>query len=199
MQDLVPQPGIEPGPPALGAQRLTPWTTGEVPTYSLFRSWWNLLCSQCSEISHWWGSNSIHWVPVGPFNLEIHVLVWSYFFLNWLVDFLHFFSFWNSYWVLAFWAGPLIYHLFSVLFSTSSSFCCTFWEISSLIFWLFYLVLHFWRKLPRALLNVLNCFSFPKRCFWYPDCSCYTAFCCFMDRISYPFGGLIGVFLLLFF
>ena len=31
MQDLVPRPGIEPGPPALGAQSLTHWTTREVP------------------------------------------------------------------------------------------------------------------------------------------------------------------------
>ena len=30
MQGLVPCPGIEPGPPALGAQRLSPWTTKEV-------------------------------------------------------------------------------------------------------------------------------------------------------------------------
>ena len=29
--DLVPRPGIEPGPPALGAQSLTHWTTREVP------------------------------------------------------------------------------------------------------------------------------------------------------------------------
>ena len=29
--DLVPWPGIEPGPPALGAQSLTHWTTREVP------------------------------------------------------------------------------------------------------------------------------------------------------------------------
>ena len=31
MQDLVPRPGIEPGPPALGVQSLTHWTTREVP------------------------------------------------------------------------------------------------------------------------------------------------------------------------
>ena len=30
MWDLVPQPGIEPGSPALGAQSLSHWTTGEV-------------------------------------------------------------------------------------------------------------------------------------------------------------------------
>ena len=34
MQDLVPQPGIEPGSPALRAQSLTHWTTREVPPYS---------------------------------------------------------------------------------------------------------------------------------------------------------------------
>ena len=32
MWDLVPQPGIEPGPPALGAQSLTHWATWEVPS-----------------------------------------------------------------------------------------------------------------------------------------------------------------------
>ena len=31
MRDLVPWPGIEPKPPALGAQSLTHWTTREVP------------------------------------------------------------------------------------------------------------------------------------------------------------------------
>ena len=32
MWDLAPWPGIEPGPPAVGAQRLSHWTTREVPT-----------------------------------------------------------------------------------------------------------------------------------------------------------------------
>ena len=32
MWDLVPQPGIEPRPPALGAQSLTHWATSEVPS-----------------------------------------------------------------------------------------------------------------------------------------------------------------------
>ena len=31
MQDLAPYPGIEPRPPALGAQSLSHWTTREVP------------------------------------------------------------------------------------------------------------------------------------------------------------------------
>ena len=31
MRDLRPQPGIEPGPPALGAWSLSHWTTREVP------------------------------------------------------------------------------------------------------------------------------------------------------------------------
>ena len=30
---LVPGSGIEPGPPALGTQRLSPWTAREVPPY----------------------------------------------------------------------------------------------------------------------------------------------------------------------
>ena len=36
MWDLVPQPGIEPWPPALGARSLTHWTTREVPGVSWF-------------------------------------------------------------------------------------------------------------------------------------------------------------------
>ena len=31
MQDLFPLPGVEPRPPALGAQSLSQWTTREVP------------------------------------------------------------------------------------------------------------------------------------------------------------------------
>ena len=30
VRDLVPRPGLEPGPPALGARSLTPWTAGQV-------------------------------------------------------------------------------------------------------------------------------------------------------------------------
>ena len=35
MWDLVPWPGIEPGPPALAAQGLTHWTTREVPLHNI--------------------------------------------------------------------------------------------------------------------------------------------------------------------
>ena len=45
VQDLVPWPRIKPGSPALGAQRLTHWTTREAPSPSLFtRLWWLILC-----------------------------------------------------------------------------------------------------------------------------------------------------------
>ena len=37
MWDLVPWPGIKPGPPALGAQGLKHWTTREVPAYRKFK------------------------------------------------------------------------------------------------------------------------------------------------------------------
>ena len=40
MRDLVPWPGIEPGPPALGAQSPSHWTTREVPTQ---QSWFQLV------------------------------------------------------------------------------------------------------------------------------------------------------------
>ena len=35
MRDLVPQQGIKPGPPALGARSLTHWTAREVPVFQL--------------------------------------------------------------------------------------------------------------------------------------------------------------------
>ena len=35
MWDLAPRPGIEPGPPALGVQSPTHWTTREVPGISI--------------------------------------------------------------------------------------------------------------------------------------------------------------------
>ena len=34
--DLVPRPGIEPGPPALGVWSLSHWATREVPSHPLF-------------------------------------------------------------------------------------------------------------------------------------------------------------------
>ena len=36
MLDPVPQPGIEPGPPALGAWGLSHWTAKEIPSMTLF-------------------------------------------------------------------------------------------------------------------------------------------------------------------
>ena len=36
MWDLVPQPGIKPGPPALGAQSFSHWTTKEIPEHKGF-------------------------------------------------------------------------------------------------------------------------------------------------------------------
>ena len=41
MRDLVPWPGIEPGPPALGAWSLNHWTIKEVPDFFIFKHiWW---------------------------------------------------------------------------------------------------------------------------------------------------------------
>ena len=37
MWDLVPWPGIEPGPPAVGAWSLNHWTTREVPSYTFYQ------------------------------------------------------------------------------------------------------------------------------------------------------------------
>ena len=65
MWDLVPWPGIEPQPPALGVRSLSHWTTREVPDYifllkfhkylwnwcySLFSSWTDLTNSEYSEM-----------------------------------------------------------------------------------------------------------------------------------------------------
>ena len=36
MWDLIPWPGIEPGPPTLGAQSLSPWTSREIPVMVSF-------------------------------------------------------------------------------------------------------------------------------------------------------------------
>ena len=46
MFDLVPWPGIEPGPPALWAQSLSHWTTREIPRIGPFLH--PLLCNHCS-------------------------------------------------------------------------------------------------------------------------------------------------------
>ena len=47
MRDLVPQPGIEPRPPVLGAWSLTHWTTREVPWPDFLQG---LQCSlNCTE------------------------------------------------------------------------------------------------------------------------------------------------------
>ena len=35
--ELVPRAGIEPGPPALGAQSLSSWTTREVPSFLILK------------------------------------------------------------------------------------------------------------------------------------------------------------------
>ena len=37
LRDLVPWPGIEPGPPALGAKSLSHWTTREVPIHTFVK------------------------------------------------------------------------------------------------------------------------------------------------------------------
>ena len=65
MQDLVPWPGIEPGPPALGAWSLSPWTTKEVPLPSSF---WTLYFHLFWDIYFTSGENlllysSVHTLP----------------------------------------------------------------------------------------------------------------------------------------
>ena len=54
MWDLVPWPGIEPGPPALGAWSLSLWTTREVPTLKLFSGQsqlpYHFTCKYCSNL-----------------------------------------------------------------------------------------------------------------------------------------------------
>ena len=42
IQDLVPWPGIEPGPPAMGPWSLNHWTTREVPLFTFFFFFFNL-------------------------------------------------------------------------------------------------------------------------------------------------------------
>ena len=45
MWDLVPWPGIEPEPPALGAWSLSHWTTREVPELHTLKG--QILCELC--------------------------------------------------------------------------------------------------------------------------------------------------------
>ena len=46
---LVPQPGIEPGPPALQAFHLSHWTAGEVPNANVWKEWWAIQTNGKSE------------------------------------------------------------------------------------------------------------------------------------------------------
>ena len=54
MQDLVPWPGFEPGPPALGAQSPSHWTTREVPKLKFLAFFWIqcLFLSLCFLLIH---------------------------------------------------------------------------------------------------------------------------------------------------
>ena len=59
MRDLVPWPGTEPGPPALGAWSLSHWTTREVPKTPFFDiTLSDILVSGCSQIPRSYGSVS---------------------------------------------------------------------------------------------------------------------------------------------
>ena len=57
MWDLVPWPGIDPGPPALGARSLNHWTTREVPNYYLFSFCPH--CTACGILVPWPGIESV--------------------------------------------------------------------------------------------------------------------------------------------
>ena len=102
MWDLVPRPGIEPGPPALWAQSLTHWTTGEVPKILLnsfypFIQWFldETICitflttqfSNCISLSHNYFFYHITLIILWPLllfgiTLFIYLLPWLY----WLVE-----------------------------------------------------------------------------------------------------------------
>ena len=53
MWDLVPQPGIEPRPPALGGQSLSHWTTREVPQ-KIFVEWVDKKWIRSESQLPWW-------------------------------------------------------------------------------------------------------------------------------------------------
>ena len=62
MWDLVPWPGIEPGPAALGAWSVSHWTTREVP--QLLNSW--VLSSFVNSLVSFWPE---YWEPFQPIRL----------------------------------------------------------------------------------------------------------------------------------
>ena len=86
MWDLVPRPGIEPGPPALGAQSLTHWTTREVPCLRVLL----LVLPFLPRANQKWGLLSLASQPVA----FLPVVLWTscFFSSRWMDAFLSFCS-----------------------------------------------------------------------------------------------------------
>ena len=62
MQDLVPWPEIEPGPPALGSQSLSHWTPREDPSFSILQLFWCHPMMSSNDVTQlrrfgWWSES----------------------------------------------------------------------------------------------------------------------------------------------
>ena len=78
MRDLVPRPGIEPGPPALGVWSLTHWTTREVPAKSFYHEQ-VLNFMKCILYIYWDNYMFFLLSSVNMVNYTIWFLFYSYF------------------------------------------------------------------------------------------------------------------------
>ena len=106
MWDLVPKPGIEPGPPALGARSLRHWTTREVPTpfFLYFQS--SMICSH----------TQVYWICLHKSNPSLWNLMNTLLFITHLtLNFL--FPLDTLFWAFVTLLFPVVFLFFRILLS----------------------------------------------------------------------------------